>query len=304
METHTIHLPARHYRELEKIISALVTQYDPHYIICFGCVEVSRSSASCFTGVNEQRSSVYFLLMITSETYRMEHQVQDYVTSHFPESNVSLAVHGLESVTQAIHQGSRFYSAVCQYGMQLYSKTGLRLDIAYHQMNPATTLAKGSKNYHHRYGLALGFWDAAGSSYEAQNYAICMFLLHQTVEHACKALIKLFTAYRCEMHNLSRLLDLCLIFSDKLSDALPRKTDEDKRLFALLRNSYSEARYKDDYKVSESDADTLLTRVKDVLDTTELLGLARITEYEQKAAEATAEIIVQADINTQMPYAG
>jgi HEPN domain-containing protein len=216
---------------------------------------------------------------------------------------VSLAVHGLESVTQAIHQGSRFYSVVCQYGIQLYAKNGLRLDLPYHQMNPATTLDKGSKNYHHCYGLALGFWDSAGSSYEAQNYAICVFLLHQTVEHACKALIKLFTAYRCEMHNLSRLLDLCLIFSDKLSDALPRKTDEDRRLFALLRNSYREARYKDDYKVCESDADTLLTRVKDLLDATELLGLARITEYEKKAAEATAEINVQTDINTQLPYA-
>jgi hypothetical protein len=79
METHAIHLPARHYRELEKIISALVTQYDPQYIICFGRVEASRSSVSCFTGVHEQQSSVYYLLMITTDSYRMEHQVQDYV---------------------------------------------------------------------------------------------------------------------------------------------------------------------------------------------------------------------------------
>jgi HEPN domain-containing protein len=304
METHAITLPASHYRALEKIVTALIEKWDTQYIICFGSVEEYRTTTSCFGNSNDKNAVRYYLLMITTENHRMEHQVQDFINTHHPEVNVTIAVHGLESVTHAVNQGSRFYATACQYGMQLYSKSGLRLDLNYHSINPVTKVAKAEKNYHHYYEMALGFWQGAENSFETGYYAVCVFMLHQAVEHACKALIRVFTAYQCDMHNISRLLDHCALFSDKLAYALPRRTDEDKRLFALLRDGYSETRYNVNYTVKAADADALLTGVKELLNVTEELGLAKIVQYQQEADQAAPVIHVTSDINNPLPYAG
>jgi len=303
METHAITLPASHYRKLEKIVTALIEKWDTHYIICFGCVEESKATTSCFPGSNNEGSARYYLLMITTEDHRIENQVQDYVDTHYPEVSITFAVHGLKQVTHGVNQGSRFYAVACRYGMQLYSRSGLCLDLNYHQINPATTLVNAEERYHHHYGLALGFWQSAGHSFETEYYSIAVFLLHQAVEHACKALVRVYTAYHYEMHNIGRLLDLCLLFSDELSHALPRRTDEDKRLFALLRDGYSKTRYDYNFVVKSADADTLLTRVKELLDVTEKLGLATIVEYRTQAQEAAIAHNPSTDINTQTPYA-
>ncbi|CAM3715907.1 HEPN domain-containing protein [Mucilaginibacter galii] len=304
METHAITLPASHYRALEKIVTALIEKWDTQYIICFGSVEECRTTTSCFGSSNDHNAVRYYLLMITTETQRMEHQVQDFINTHHPDVNVTIAVHGLESVTHAVNQGSRFYATACQYSMQLYSKSGLRLDLNYHSINPATKLAKAEKSYHHYYEMALGFWQGTENSFETRYYAVCVFMLHQAVEQACKTLIRVFTAYQCDMHNISRLLDHCALFSDKLAYALPRRTDEDKRLFALLRDGYSETRYNVNYVVKDADADTLLTRVKELLNVTEELGLAKILQYQNEADQAAPTIHITSEINNPLPYAG
>jgi HEPN domain-containing protein len=304
MKTHAITLPASHYRTLEKIVTALVEKYDTQYIICFGCAEQRTVTTSCFISPGEQNCARYYLLMIITQTQRMEHQVQDYVDSHFPDCHLTLAVHGVESVTKAVNQGSRFFATACQYGMQLYSRSGLRLDLPYHTVNPATTLARAETKYHHHYDLALGFFKNAGYSFGSQHYGICVFMLHQAVEHACNALIRVFTGYRTEMHNLTRLMDHCLLFSEQPEYALPRRTTEDRRLFKLLRDSYSDARYNDKYIVSAADADILLNRVRELLEATEELSLQRLVLYGKEAEEAETAINLVPQLNTPMPYAG
>ncbi|QJD97178.1 HEPN domain-containing protein [Mucilaginibacter robiniae] len=304
MQTHAITLPASHYRTLEKVVTALVEKFDTQYIICFGCAEQRKVMTSCFIPPSDQSYARYYLLMITTQTQRMEHQVQDFADSHFPDCHLTLAVHGLESVTKAVNQGSRFFATACQYGMQLYSRSGLRLDLSYHHINPLTTLARAETKYHHHYGLALGFREAAACSFESQHYGICVFMLHQAVEHACNALIRVFTGYRTEMHNLSRLMDHCLIFSDQPDYALPRKTKEDLRLFKLLRDSYSDARYDDKYVVSAADVEILLNRVRELLEVTEELSLQRLVLYGKEAEEAETAINLTTQLNTPMPHAG
>jgi HEPN domain-containing protein len=304
METHAITLPASHYRALEKIVTALIEKWDTQYIICFGSVEEDRTTTSCFNISNGNNAVRYYLLMITTENHRIEHQVQDYINTHHPDTNVTIAVNGLEFVTHAVDKGSRFYATACQFGMHLYSKSGLRLDLNYHSINPLTKLAKAEKQYHHHCELALGFWQGAENSFELKYYAISVFMLHQAVEHACKALIRVFTAYRCEMHNINRLLEHCALFSDKLAYAMPRRTDEDKRLFALLKDGYSDTRYNVNYTVTDVDADTLLTRVKDLLNVMEELGLSKIMQYRDEADQAAQSINVTSDTNNFLPYAG
>lgn len=278
MERKNINLSSLQYKELEEIVTLLTGQYKTEYIICFGYLNDVKATSSCFIEDVSQNNTHYFLLMITTEVTRIEHEVQDYVNKHFDKVGITMIVHGLETVTNAINQGSRFFTTVCRDGMQLYTANGLRLNMEYPYLNPATTQAKAEKHYYHRYCMALGFMEAASECFEKEYYNNTIFMLHQAVEQACIAMIRVFMAYRSDIHNLSRLLNLCHCFSGEPAALFPRKTTEDQRLFQLLLKSYTDARYRDEYKVTSQDAGMLCTQVRALIELTEELCIDRINE--------------------------
>jgi HEPN domain-containing protein len=290
MERKNVNLTNLQCRELDEVITSLVSKYKTEYIFCFSCLNDAKTTTSCFAGDISVSDTHYFLLMITTDITRIEHEVQDYVNGLFETGTITIVVHGMETVTNAIAQGSRFFTAVCRDGMQLYSASGLRLNIDYPDLNPATTFTKAQKHYFHRFGMAWGFMESASHSYDNGFYSNCMFELHQSIEQACIAVIRVYMAYRSDMHNLSRLLNLCKCFSDGLIELFPRRTEEDKRLFQLLVKSYSDTRYKDDYKIVDLDADELCIRVREFLELIKKLCKQRIAEYRRAAEEAGKEI--------------
>jgi hypothetical protein len=105
MERQTL-IPVQH---LQKLTTMLVNVYHPDNIICFGSISQSQVSKSCFKMPDRQSNYHYYILMITTEPKRIEHEVQDYVTSHFDEAGVTLIAHGKQSVANAINRGNRFF---------------------------------------------------------------------------------------------------------------------------------------------------------------------------------------------------
>jgi len=290
MESKTVKLSNSQCKELDEVITSLVEKYKTEYIFCFGCLNDTKTANSCFVEEVKQSNTHYFLLMITMEITRIEHEVQDYVNRFFETANITIVVHGLDTVTNAILQGSRFFSAACRYGLQLYSASGLRLNVDYPNLNPATTFSKAQKHFFHRFGMASGFLESANNSYDSGFYSNCMFELHQSVEQACIAVIRVYMAYRADLHNLARLLSLCQCFSNEPSELFPRKTDEDQRLFQLLLKSYSDTRYKDEYKIVDHDADKLCTKVREFLELIKKLCNKKLQEHRQAAEEAGKDI--------------
>ena len=285
METKNVNLSSLQYRDLNEIITALVGKYQTEYIICFGCKNEEKATSSCFIDALKQTDTHYFLLMITTEVTRIEHEVQDFVNGFSDKAKITIVVHCIETVKNGITQGSRFFTIVCRDGIQLFSANGLHIDIDYPNLNPDTTLAKAEKNFYHRYCMALGFLEAAEECFDKEFYNNSVFMLHQAVEQACIAMIKVYLSYRSDIHNLSRLLNLCFCFSGEPAALFPRKTDEDQRLFQLLQKSYSDARYKDEYKTTSQDADILCTTVRAFVELAEQLCLERINHL-RTAVEA------------------
>jgi HEPN domain-containing protein len=290
MERKNVSLSNVQRRELEEIVNLLIGQYKTEYVICFGCLNDLKETTSCFIETVQENNVHYFLLMITTEITRIEHEVQDYVNRHF-KVGVTIIVHGLDTVTNAIFEGSRFFTAACRDGIQLYTASGLRLNIDYSNLNTATTLVNAEKHYHHRYCMALGFLEAADECFDKGYFNNTVFMLHQAVEQACIAMIRVFMAYRSDMHNLSRLLNLCLCFSGEPAALFPRKTGEEQRLFQLLLKSYSDARYRDEYKIDSTDANMLCTQVRALLELTEELCTKKLIQYRQAAEEADHKVV-------------
>jgi hypothetical protein len=108
MENVRIIIPAGQCRQMIDVTRLLVDQYQPEYLVCFGCIHDVKTAAGCFTESLKQSHTHYFLLMIMPGTTRIEHEVQGYVNAHYDKACITVLVHGIETVNEAAGQGSRF----------------------------------------------------------------------------------------------------------------------------------------------------------------------------------------------------
>lgn len=268
---------------LRDLVNKITNHYQTEHIICFGSVKESKSIKNCFTDDSEQESEHFFLLMITTEVTRIEHQVQDFVNGVFDSASVTILVHGMDTVSHALRQGSRFFNTVCRDGLYLYSARMPDFSTHFIKLKPLTTFTKAEKHYHHRYSMALGFLEAADNCFEKEYFNNTIFMLHQAVEQSCIAMIRVFLSYRSDIHKLSRLLKLCLCFSSEPRALFPTNTTEEQRLFRLLEKSYSDARYRDEYRILRTDAEIVLRQVRSLLELCEQLCTKRIRTYRMLA---------------------
>ena len=122
-----------------------------------------------------------------------------------------------------------------------------------------------------------------------------LFNLHQSTQHSCMALLRVFIGYRSATHNLSRLLELIENFSEKPSTIFPCVTQEETELFNLLNKSYSDARYREKYKVPMEKAQILKRRVKAFMELSEKLYTAHLQNL---AAQASVSFpIINSHVN-------
>lgn len=279
MEKNTVDLSPQQLQELKDILDLLISHYEPRHLICFGWLNHTTVANNSFNTPLNESSSHYYLLMTTKESRRIEHEVQDFVIKHFTAGNLTILVHGLETVEHAVNQGSRFFTNACRNGFLLYSSDGLRLSFIYPNLNPKTTFDKAEKAFAYRLKIATGFLEAAESCFASDHENNCVFLLHQAMEQACITMIRVFIAYRADMHSLSRLLNLCKSFTPEPSAIFKMAKPEDLRLFTLLQKSYSAARYQDNFVAETDDADQLILKVAEFLDLTKVLCQGRIEHY-------------------------
>ena len=113
------------------------------------------------------------------------------------------------------------------------------------------------------YGLAQHFYKSAVDSQDFERPDLTAFMLHQAMEHTCGALIRIFTGYRPNTHNLSRLLMMVENFTDQFTRIFPKGTKQEEDLYSLLQHGYLDARYKDEYIVPIGVLDILIQRVQE-----------------------------------------
>ena len=71
----------------------------------------------------------------------------------------------------------------------------------------------------------------------------------------------------------------------ELAKVFLRDTPEEKRLFELLRSAYVEARYNDDFVVTNEDIDALMPKVELLRDVVENVCRKQFDYYKQKIAQ-------------------
>jgi len=174
---------------------------------------------------------------------------------------VNIIVHDLAEVNGAIGRGEYFWTDIVQDGVVLYELPGHPL------ATPKPMTAQEALAVAEQYAdakvadisdwLRLAELSLAEGAHEARWRRKAAFNLHQAVETAYIAALLVWTFYFPRSHDIKFLRALAEDVDKSLVGAWPRDTKVERRRFEALKRAYVEARYSDQYDVSEDDLSEL-----------------------------------------------
>jgi uncharacterized protein len=271
---------------LAQLVQKIAGTIHPEKILCYGYRTSTYRDWSCFTkgSISKERIKVTFdLLVITpNDNNQADHEILQQINQLAEPLNceVTSVVQSMDGVNDLIAKGSRFLTT-------LYSKAVL----VYNSGNSDIIMPPVAPSYEDTKNRIETTWDKCFQTAERFYKTACfcldngwnekaLFDLHQATQHACMALLRVYTGYRSTTHNLSRLLALIENFSFVPSSIFPCITEEETTFFNLLNRAYSDARYKENYSVSTVMANLLKKRVCQLLLVAEKLYNKKMIELQ------------------------
>ena len=283
MEMYPLSPADEHSIYFKTFVKSLIQKFEPHQVFCFAKKSLLEQSNGCFIDSGTDHNCHYCLLIVTETTTRIDHEIQEFANVHYKHGVITILCHGKETILEAIKANNKFFTTVYSTGHLLYSHDGMTQQDFPVRFIPTQAGIKAKKQLNHRMPLIEGFLTGANQCLINGQYNVCAFMLHQAVEQCCIVLIRVHMAYRSEIHNLKRLLNLCNCFSNQPFKTLLSGSSEDERLFAILIKSYSEARYGDHFSVESEDAEQLYNRITDFVDLAKIMCKEKIQKLENEA---------------------
>lgn len=266
------HLPERQQRELERIRTILLDEFDRAIqagggptqswrrdgkilkLILFG----SYSRDDWVDAPETGYQSDFDILAIVSHPNLTDISHYWYVAEDKIARDpaigriVNIIVHTLGEVNQGLTQGQYFWTSVIQDGVELYALPGH----AFATPKPLSPqeAAEMAERYFGEWSEKIGSaLDLASYAAERGNRKDAAFLLHQAVErsYACFLLVHAF--YFPRSHNIKFLRSQAEAMDHALVAAWPREQRADRRRFEMLKRAYVEARYAESYDLSVED---------------------------------------------------
>jgi HEPN domain-containing protein len=216
----------------------------------------------------------YYLLILTG----YDEKISDTEVSNKIEdnckylANVYALVHKAGSAQAGVTAGQRFWVKARHKGIVAYQATDFELPE--HEVITHEVLMERAKLPWERWGVqGKEFFSGAEIYRSEDNFRLAAFLLHQSVDGTLKALIQAILGYRVQMHNLSRLLRITLLFTDDLKSVFNLDTTEGEQLFTLLQSSYSQSRYSNEFNPDGKSVLALSKTVKKMITMVEMIYL-------------------------------
>src|ERR1044071_8675890 len=265
MNTSLEHLPQYKQAQLREVTDIIVKAVDPEKVILFGSHATGRWVEDRFTEghITYEYVSDYDILVITKqEDKRKEYEVQDIIENRCRYKNpVTIIAHDIEYVNKRLSEGQYFFSDIEKEGIMLYDAGNIPL-AERRMLTPAEIKAIAQTDFDKWYTSGVDFLENAEFALQKKKYKLAAFLLHQAAERTYNAIILVFSGYKPRTHNLDKLKRYSKRFSVELEGVFPCNSIEEEHLFDLLKKGYIDARYKDDYVITEEELQILIDRVK------------------------------------------
>ena len=268
MHTSLAHLPAQKQTLLQELTDHLLEHYQEEYsieqIVLFGSYATGKWKENRYVdkeGTRQEYISDIDILVVTQgekKAQRLEVRVDDRLALIEAEEPISVIAHSKDFINKELKDHSYFFVKIKEEGILLYDSSNYSWP-APGSLNPQRRYEKAQEEFVHWVEEADINYKSAMQWLSVKHTA---FNLHQAAERYYQAVLAVFTGYNPRLHDLKELSPKAAKLHPLLRDAFPRRTDEDKRLFTLLKQAYTHARYKKNWAITIADLQTLAASVE------------------------------------------
>lgn len=275
------HLPVTKRQQVQAITRIVRQAVNPEKIILFGIYSVPGTGFFGNGSFSAAWVTVDLLVVTRRDEGRSGYELQDILENRCRScAPVTVLVHDIGYVNDRLAEGHTFFSMIRREAILLYDAGNVALAPSIHP-DPEQICRIAQKDFERWRLQAWGFFRSAIFNCDQKEWKIAVFLLHQSTEYIYQAILLVFTGYKPTTHNLDKLRRYTNRFSIELAFLFPRDTEEEDRLFRLLLQGYVDARYNEEYRISEEDVRLLTERVTRLLSIAERVCRNRFISLEK-----------------------
>ena len=287
-------LPERKQRDLRELAALIRDEVkDVVMIVLYGSYAantyVERDERRDY-GVRTIYMSDYDLLVVTKRRLgeresTVEARIRERFAAGKNDENLprpQIINESISKLNDALTMGRYFYVEIVAKGIMLYDSGECQLATP-GELDYAEIKKMAEEYYDDKFSDGLDFFKGANFYYQEENYHMTAFMLHQATESFLKTIPLVYILYGYKEHDLQFLIEKCKPYTLELAKVFPCDTDEEKRLFDLLRRAYLEARYnKKNFIVTKADIDALVPKIELLRNIVEKVCRERLNHYDQQ----------------------
>jgi uncharacterized protein len=283
------HLPKHARDEIRAVTKIINEMIDAEFIILFGSYARGDWVEDVYVGddgITYEYKSDYDLLVVVKDLPKYEYKgYRDRIKKKARRSadcdtRISIIMHSVDEIKAAIKRGSYFFVDIKKEGIQLHSSKRFRLP-SVKELNIKQRKGNAERHFENWFQSAKEFLQQYEHAVNDNALKIAAFDLHQATERFYHTVLLVFTDYKPKIHDLEdlgiRVDRLCAEFKG----IFLKKTEEEKRLFELLKRAYIDARYKMGYKITKKELEYLAGRVKKLQTITEEVCKEKIKSFSE-----------------------
>jgi predicted nucleotidyltransferase/HEPN domain-containing protein len=271
MKTSLSHLPQNKQDQLKALTQIVLGKVPAEMIILFG----SYARGDWVEDYQEKYEYVsdFDILIVTKDKnsakqVKKSRELEEELMAKRDITRTSIIYHSIGFVNDKIERNYYFFVDILKEGIMLFDSGKFALSEP-KELNPAQRVEKSTEEFEHWFESASNFFLSFQDTFNRSNFKEAAFLLHQTTERFYSAILLVFTDYKPRIHDIEILGSQVIKQHAEFATIFPMNTEEEKRLFVLLKKAYIDARYNRNYKIEKAELEYLGSRVGLLRDLTE-----------------------------------
>jgi predicted nucleotidyltransferase/HEPN domain-containing protein len=286
MKTSLSHLPQNKQDQLRALIQIVLDKVPAEMIILFG----SYARGDWVEDYQEKYEYVsdFDILIVTKDKnsakqVKKSRELEEELMANEEITRTSIIYHSIGFVNDKIERNYYFFVDILKEGVMLFNSGKFTLSEP-KDLNPAQRVEKSTEEFEHWFESANLFLKGFEFFFQTSEgktayYNKAAFELHQATERYYAAILLVFTDYKPRIHDIEILGNQVVKQHAEFGAVFPMSTEEDKRLFVLLKKAYIDARYNKNYKIEKEELEYLGSRVALLRDLTERICRERIVGF-------------------------
>lgn len=286
MKTSLSHLPEDKQHEIHRIAEIIREVVNPEMIILFGSYAKGTYVENRYhakDGTINEYISDYDFLVVTKDnlekTYVQESTILDRVDRYKPP--VNLEIHEIDYINEGLVWGQYFFADIVKEGILLFYSSKVTF-LEPRILTPSEEKTIAEQYFEKWFNRGISFLNGIDGYLSKKEFNVSAFILHQVTESFFYTVLLVFTGYKPKTHNLGKLKKQMKNISHELFLVFPENTEQEKHLFDLLKRGYVDARYKDNYVISENEVTVLIERIHILKSLVENLCRKKIDSFRVK----------------------